>query len=69
VVLWWFSLRFLNRQTLIESLQGLITLEEIDQLLARRDGIIKYFDALVESEGYEKVVLEENQVINPSAPK
>ena len=51
-------LRFLDEPTVAAALGEFVTPAEIAALLARKDQILQYFDALVKRKGYAAVVVE-----------
>jgi hypothetical protein len=54
----YLRLRFLDPATLTASLKDYLSEEEIGSLLTRRDAILRFFDNMVNAEGFGKVVIE-----------
>lgn len=50
------ALKNLSREKL-QELNEFLSEEEISALLQRRDGIVSYFEKLIEENGYQSVVL------------
>ncbi len=52
------SRRCLSHSAVAESLDEMLTPSELDQLMRRRDDVLRYFDELVAEKGYEDVVID-----------
>eukprot|EP00850_Spirogloea_muscicola_P017964 SM000159S01795 [mRNA] locus=s159:323450:327274:- [translate_table: standard] len=54
----YLRLRFLDLPTLLAKFKDVLTLEELDLLMQRRDLVLGYLDRLVQERGYHRTVIE-----------
>eukprot|EP00850_Spirogloea_muscicola_P000196 SM000001S04598 [mRNA] locus=s1:1109448:1113171:- [translate_table: standard] len=54
----YLRLRFLDLPTLLAKFKDVLTLEELDLLMQRRDLVLSYLDSLVQERGYHRTVIE-----------
>lgn len=54
----YMRLRFLDKKLIRDKFSGVLTLEEIDGLMTRKNEILSYFDSLVSESGYSETVME-----------
>eukprot|EP00850_Spirogloea_muscicola_P023616 SM000372S13692 [mRNA] locus=s372:33945:37782:- [translate_table: standard] len=54
----YLRLRFLDLPTLLAKFKDVLTLEELDLLMQRRDLVLSYLDRLVQERGYHRTVIE-----------
>ena len=54
----YLRLRFLDAATIASNFSRYLSEREMRELLMRRNAILRYFDQLVETRGYENTVVE-----------
>lgn len=54
----YLRLRFLEKQTIESKFKGILSSEEVNKMMDRRDMILSYLDNLVSERGYHKTVIE-----------
>ncbi|KAL3694317.1 hypothetical protein R1sor_007968 [Riccia sorocarpa] len=54
----YLRLRFLEKQRIQDKFKGILSSDEVNKMMQRRDMILSYLDALVAERGYHKTVIE-----------
>ncbi|KAL2633364.1 hypothetical protein R1flu_004843 [Riccia fluitans] len=54
----YLRLRFLEKQVIQDKFKGILSSDEVNKMMQRRDMILSYLDSLVAERGYHKTVIE-----------
>lgn len=54
----YLRLRFLDKEVVSKKFQGFLKPHEVEQLMERRDEVLRYLDKLVAERGYQRTVIE-----------
>ncbi|CAM6101065.1 unnamed protein product [Calypogeia fissa] len=55
----YLRLRFLERDDVASTFEGLLSAREVNEMMLRRDAILSYLDNLVKERGYHQTVIED----------